>query len=193
MFTLAGLAIFVVMILGKTSKLIDERVSLSIGMVLTIISSVLLIPFGPGSLERPTIDVNGTSANIGEGGCPWKYSWCDSTPAMPVAQYVTALSIQGFGYPMLQSTAFFIYAKTLQPKHQGICMGVFSAMGNIGRLIGSLYGGFAYFKYGVQWAFGSSCIIISTMGIGIILLYPRLIPYTERKKQKDKYEEECYL
>ncbi|XP_033100651.1 major facilitator superfamily domain-containing protein 8-like isoform X2 [Anneissia japonica] len=185
MFALAGTAIVVVMVLGKLSKRIRERVFVLIGMALLLISSVLTIPFGPGTPKRPTMGFNDTSEHAGEGGCPWKYTWCDSTPAIPLPQYVIALAIQAVGYPMFQSATTFIYAKSLHPKHQGLGMGVFSAMGNIGKLLGALYGSIVYSAYGARLAFGSTAIVICLIGVGNISLYSRFIPYTERNRGKD--------
>ncbi|XP_071948199.1 major facilitator superfamily domain-containing protein 8-like isoform X2 [Antedon mediterranea] len=181
--SLAILSIFVIAAMGRLLERFKDRVFLAIGIIMMIMCTTLAIPMGPGVPPRPDINMTTNSSDDGQGGCPWTYSWCDTTPSIAVAQYIVSLSVLGFGYPILQAITYIIYCKTLGPNQQGLFLGIFGAMGNTGRVVGPLLGTFIYTEFGVQWAEGCLLALLTIVATGVFPFYKRMVPYTVYQKK----------
>ncbi|XP_033100649.1 major facilitator superfamily domain-containing protein 8-like [Anneissia japonica] len=184
--TLAILAIVVIAVMSHLLKRFKERVFLALGLAMMIVCTLLAIPMGPGVPPRPDKNITNGTDDDDQGGCPWTYDWCDTTPAIPLIQFIFSLSILGVGYPMLQAIAYIIYCKTLAPGHQGLLLGIFASMGNTGRVLGPLIGSFIYTELGVQWAEGFLLIMLTIVATGIFPFYRRIVPYTEHQQKHKK-------
>lgn len=51
-------------------------------------------------------------------GCPYEQTWCQYTPAIHLAQYLSADILIGVGYPACNVMSYTLYSKILGPKPQ---------------------------------------------------------------------------
>ena len=51
-------------------------------------------------------------------GCPYEQTWCQYTPAISLAQYISADILIGVGYPACNVMSYTLYSKILGPKPQ---------------------------------------------------------------------------
>lgn len=51
-------------------------------------------------------------------GCPYEQTWCQYTPAIHLAQYITSDILIGVGYPACNVMSYTLYSKILGPKPQ---------------------------------------------------------------------------
>lgn len=51
-------------------------------------------------------------------GCPYEQTWCQYTPAIHLAQYITSDVLIGVGYPACNVMSYTLYSKILGPKPQ---------------------------------------------------------------------------
>lgn len=51
-------------------------------------------------------------------GCPYEQTWCQYTPAIHLAQYITSDVLIGIGYPACNVMSYTLYSKILGPKPQ---------------------------------------------------------------------------
>ena len=68
------------------------------------------------------LNSSNSTADNGGGGCPYQYSWCHTTPAIPFAQYLTAATLVGIGYPVAIVCLSILYSKILGPYPQVSCL-----------------------------------------------------------------------
>ena len=51
----------------------------------------------------------------GNGGCPYDKSWCRDTPKLHFAQFLTAATLVGIGYPIAAVLLSTLYSKIIGP------------------------------------------------------------------------------
>lgn len=51
-------------------------------------------------------------------GCPYEQTWCQYTPAIHLAQYLSSDILIGVGYPACNVMSYTLYSKILGPKPQ---------------------------------------------------------------------------
>lgn len=51
-------------------------------------------------------------------GCPYEQTWCQYTPAIHLAQYISSDFIIGVGYPACNVMSYTLYSKILGSKPQ---------------------------------------------------------------------------
>ena len=51
-------------------------------------------------------------------GCPIEQTWCQYTPALHLAQYITSDILIGVGYPACNVMSYTLYSKILGPTPQ---------------------------------------------------------------------------
>ncbi len=51
-------------------------------------------------------------------GCPYEQTWCQYTPAIHLAQYISSDILIGVGYPACNVMSYTLYSKILGPKPQ---------------------------------------------------------------------------
>ena len=51
-------------------------------------------------------------------GCPYDQTWCQYTPAIYLAQYISSDFLIGVGYPACNVMSYTLYSKILGPKPQ---------------------------------------------------------------------------
>lgn len=62
-----------------------------------------------------TLAANGT---LEPTGCPYEQTWCQYTPAIYLAQYISSDVLIGVGYPACNVMSYTLYSKILGPKPQ---------------------------------------------------------------------------
>lgn len=51
-------------------------------------------------------------------GCPYEQTWCQYTPVIHIAQYISSDILIGVGYPACNVMSYTLYSKILGPKPQ---------------------------------------------------------------------------
>ena len=51
----------------------------------------------------------------GNGGCPYQKSWCLDTPKLHFAQFLSAATLVGIGYPLAAVLLSTLYSKIIGP------------------------------------------------------------------------------
>lgn len=67
--------------------------------------------------EMPKVTV-ASNSSLEPTGCPYVQMWCQYTPAIHLAQYITSDILIGMGYPACNVMSYTLYSKILGPKPQ---------------------------------------------------------------------------
>lgn len=62
--------------------------------------------------------LDATNSSVEPTGCPFAQTWCQYTPAIHLAQYITSDFLIGVGYPACNVMSYTLYSKILGPKPQ---------------------------------------------------------------------------
>lgn len=60
----------------------------------------------------------GSNSSVEPIGCPSDQIWCQYTPVIHLAQYLTSNILIGVGYPVCNVMSYTLYSKILGPKPQ---------------------------------------------------------------------------
>uniref|UniRef100_A0A8C8F3U5 Major facilitator superfamily (MFS) profile domain-containing protein n=1 Tax=Oncorhynchus tshawytscha TaxID=74940 RepID=A0A8C8F3U5_ONCTS len=133
--------------------------------------------FAPNPAFAPTPVSN---SSFEPTGCPAEQTWCQYTPAIHLAQFLTADVLIGAGYPACNVISYTLYSKILGSKPQGVYMGWLTASGSGARTLGPVFVSQVYTILGPRWAFSLICVMV----VGAILLlgalYHKLISFAVR-------------
>ncbi|XP_043266810.1 major facilitator superfamily domain-containing protein 8 isoform X2 [Venturia canescens] len=179
--------------IGPLCKRFDERkVMLWGGFFCMIIGRIMCIPWGPDPPIIAEIDltknmtrgINGTEIV----GCPSTQEWCRTTPQMTVTQFLIGYGFTSVGYPVGVTLVQTIFSKVLGPRPQGLWMGIMTGAGCGSRVLGPVFVGLIYTRWGTYHTFGITGATLIIAMIWLQVVYKRLIPQavTSRLNQEDE-------
>ncbi|XP_028657485.1 major facilitator superfamily domain-containing protein 8 isoform X1 [Erpetoichthys calabaricus] len=189
-------SIFVFLAVKIVSKRTGDRAILLGGLFIILCGFVILLPWGntfpmlqwtdvrnATDLQRPLDGIvkltpnmpNHTSEYV---GCPVRQKWCLYTPAIHLAQYLTADVLIGVGYPACNVMSYTLYSKILGPKPQGVYMGWLTASGSGARTVGPVFVSQVYTTLGPRWAFSIICVLVAATAAFLCATYKRLIAFS---------------
>uniref|UniRef100_A0A8C7RIU2 Major facilitator superfamily (MFS) profile domain-containing protein n=1 Tax=Oncorhynchus mykiss TaxID=8022 RepID=A0A8C7RIU2_ONCMY len=113
-------------------------------------------------------------------GCPAEQTWCQYTPAIHLAQFLTADVLIGAGYPACNVISYTLYSKILGSKPQGVYMGWLTASGSGARTLGPVFVSQVYTILGPRWAFSLICVMVLGAILLLGALYHKLISFAVR-------------
>lgn len=86
-----------------------------------VVTSLRCFP-GSADLQNNSVPVLGRSpvsnSSVEPTGCPSDQIWCQFTPAIHLAQYLTSYTLIGVGYPACNVMSYTLYSKILGPRPQ---------------------------------------------------------------------------
>ncbi|KAK5848409.1 hypothetical protein PBY51_006026 [Eleginops maclovinus] len=185
-----GIESIVVFVAVKAAaRRVGDRPVLLAGLAVIFCGFFVLLPWGNqyphiqwADLTNSTLGRASAASNssIEPGGCPYQQTWCQYTPVIHLAQYISANILIGVGYPACNVMSYTLYSKILGPRPQGVYMGWLTASGSGARTLGPVFVSQVYTLLGPRWTF--SLISVLVLGAGILLgsVYRRLIPFSVR-------------
>ncbi|TTA26187.1 Major facilitator superfamily domain-containing protein 8 [Bagarius yarrelli] len=123
-------SIIVFLVVKVISVRFGDRPVLLGGLVIIFIGFFILLPWGNqypkiqwADLQNNSIPALGrtlvSNSSVEPTGCPSDQTWCQFTPAIHLAQYLTSDILIGVGYPACNVMSYTLYSKILGPKPQG--------------------------------------------------------------------------
>ncbi|XP_024935705.1 major facilitator superfamily domain-containing protein 8 isoform X4 [Cephus cinctus] len=158
----------------------ERKIMLWGGFFFMIIGRVICIPWGPdppviaelGPFGNWTTDGNGTEIL----GCPSTQEWCRHTPQMTVTQFMIGYGFTTIGYPLGVTLIQTIFSKVLGPRPQGVWMGLMTGAGCASRVMGPVFVGLIYTRYGTYHTFGITGVMLVLAMIWMQIVDKRLVP-----------------
>lgn len=171
------------------SRRVGDRPVLLAGLAVIFCGFFILLPWGNQYPQIQWADVTNSTlgrvsaasnSSVEPVGCPYQQTWCQYTPVIHLAQYISADVLIGVGYPACNVMSYTLYSKILGPRPQGVYMGWLTASGSGARTLGPVFVSQVYTLLGPRWAFSLICVLV--LGAGILLgsVYHRLIPFSVR-------------
>ncbi|XP_022526012.2 major facilitator superfamily domain-containing protein 8 [Astyanax mexicanus] len=185
-------SIIVFLVVKVISVRIGDRPVLLSGLAIVFIGFFILLPWGNqypkiqwadlqnNSIPAITFAANAANGTVEPTGCPPEQIWCQYTPAIQLAQYITSDILIGVGYPACNVMSYTLYSKILGPKPQGVYMGWLTASGSGARTLGPVFVSQVYTLLGPRWAFSLICGIVLAAIILLTAMYKRLIAFSVR-------------
>ncbi|KAM8747185.1 major facilitator superfamily domain-containing protein 8 [Acanthopagrus schlegelii] len=186
-------SILVFVIVKVASKRVGDRPVLLAGLAIIFVGFFILLPWGNHYPKIQWADLKNNSlvSHISEAtiasnssleptGCPYDQTWCQYTPAIYLAQYISSDFLIGVGYPACNVMSYTLYSKILGPKPQGVYMGWLTASGSGARTLGPVFVSQIYTVLGPRWAFSLICGMVVGAIILLVSLYHRLIAFSVR-------------
>ncbi|XP_056298982.1 major facilitator superfamily domain-containing protein 8 [Pseudoliparis swirei] len=190
-------SILVFLVVKVASQRVGDRPVLLAGLAIIFCGFFILLPWGNQYPKIQWADIKNNSMNsslvsqtskaaiasnnsVEPTGCPYEQTWCQYTPAIHLAQYISSDILIGVGYPACNVMSYTLYSKILGPKPQGVYMGLLTASGSGARTVAPIFVSQAYTILGPRWAFSIICGIV--LGAIVILssVYRRLLPFPGR-------------
>ncbi|XP_038588806.1 major facilitator superfamily domain-containing protein 8 [Micropterus salmoides] len=186
-------SILVFLVVKVASQRVGDRPVLLVGLAIIFCGFFILLPWGNhypkiqwADLKNNSLVSQMSEASIASNssleptGCPYEQTWCQYTPAINLAQYISSDILIGVGYPACNVMSYTLYSKILGPKPQGVYMGWLTASGSGARTLGPIFVSQVYTILGPRWAFSLICGMV----VGAIFLfgsvYHRLIAFSVR-------------
>ncbi|XP_061387994.1 major facilitator superfamily domain-containing protein 8 [Musca vetustissima] len=149
------------------------------GFSLMVLGRVLYIPWGDGppkiaEVYNATMDLQPDDELFL--GCPRKQQWCETTPALTLSQFIIGYAFTSIGYPIGVTLIQTIFSKVLGPRPQGVWMGLMTGSGCLSRVLGPVFVGSIYTRWGTFWTFGLTSIMMLVSMIWLLLSRNCLIP-----------------
>ncbi|MED6251928.1 Major facilitator superfamily domain-containing protein 8 [Ataeniobius toweri] len=170
-----------------------DRPVLLAGFFIIFCGFIVLLPWGNHfpKIQWADLKNNSLASQVSEGtlfsngtveptGCPYEQTWCQYTPAIYLAQYISSDVLIGVGYPACNVMSYTLYSKILGPKPQGVYMGWLTASGSGARTLGPVFVSHVYTLLGPRWAFSLICGMVVVGVILLISAYHRLIAFSVR-------------
>lgn len=186
-------SILVFLLVKIASQRYGDRPVLLAGLAIIFCGFFILLPWGNhypkiqwadlknnslvSQISKATIASNNSMEPT---GCPYEQTWCQYTPAIHLAQYITSDFLIGVGYPACNVMSYTLYSKILGPKPQGVYMGWLTASGSGARTLGPVFVSQAYTMLGPRWAFSLICGMVVGAIILLSSVYHRLIAFSVR-------------
>ncbi|XP_012272261.1 major facilitator superfamily domain-containing protein 8 [Orussus abietinus] len=169
-----------VMIKPLCDRFAERKVMLWGGFLFMVIGRIIYIPFGSempiiaevDPLTFTTRDKNGTEIL----GCPSTQEWCRYTPKMTVLQFLVGYGFTTTGYPLGVTLIQTIFSKILGPRPQGVWMGLMTGAGCASRVLGPVFVGLIYTRFGTYHTFGITGGMLVLAMVWLQIVNKRLIP-----------------
>ena len=130
------------------------------GFAPMVLGRLLYIPWGDAHAVVAYPNATLTASGIEIVGCPILQTWCLSTPAMTITQFLLGYLITCLGYPIGSTMIQTIFSKKLGPRPQGVWMGFLTAFGCLSLILGPVCVGVVYTRYGTYAIFGFTSIML---------------------------------
>ncbi|XP_044041070.1 major facilitator superfamily domain-containing protein 8 isoform X1 [Siniperca chuatsi] len=186
-------SILVFLVVKVASQRVGDRPVLLVGLAIIFCGFFILLPWGNyypkiqwADLKNNSLVSQMSEAKIASNssleptGCPYEQTWCQYTPAISLAQYISSDILIGVGYPACNVMSYTLYSKILGPKPQGVYMGWLTASGSGARTLGPVFVSQVYTILGPRWAFSLICGMVVGTIILFGSLYHRLIAFSVR-------------
>lgn len=185
-------SILVFFLVKLSSKRFGDRPVLLTGLIIIFCGFFILLPWGNTYPKIQWADVknntvlgkmdiaSGNNSTVEPTGCPLEQTWCQYTPAIHMAQYITSDVLIGVGYPTCNVMSYTLYSKILGPKPQGVYMGWLTAAGSGARTLGPIFVSNVYTVLGPRWAFSLICGLVVGAVFLLSAVYKRLIAFSIR-------------
>nr|XP_046237567.1 major facilitator superfamily domain-containing protein 8 isoform X2 [Scatophagus argus] len=186
-------SILVFVVVKVASKRVGDRPVLLAGLAIIFCGFFILLPWGNhypkiqwadlknnsllGQMSETTMASN---SSLEPTGCPYEQTWCQYTPAIHLAQYISSDILIGVGYPACNVMSYTLYSKILGPRPQGVYMGWLTASGSGARTLGPIFVSHVYTILGPRWAFSLICGMVVGAIMLLSCLYHRLIAFSVR-------------
>lgn len=95
---------------------------------------------------------------------------------MTVPQFLIGYGFTTIGYPLGVTLIQTIFSKILGPRPQGVWMGLMTGAGCASRVLGPVFVGLIYTRYGTYQTFGLTGLMLIVAMIFIQILNKRLVP-----------------
>ncbi|KAK9693120.1 Major Facilitator Superfamily [Popillia japonica] len=109
-------------------------------------------------------------------GCPSSQTWCYSTRRMTLFQFILGYALTAIGYPIGVTLIQTIFSKILGPRPQGVWMGLMTGSGCFSRVLGPVFVTYIYTKFGTNWTFGMTTIMMILIMVWLLIFNKRLEP-----------------
>lgn len=186
-------SILVFLVVKVASQRVGDRPVLLAGLVIIFCGFFILLPWGNHYPKIQWADIKNNSmvsmmsafsnSSVEPTGCPFDQTWCQYTPAIHLAQYISSDILIGIGYPACNVMSYTLYSKILGPKPQGVYMGWLTASGSGARTLGPIFVSHVYTILGPRWAFSLICGLMVGSVIILAALYHRLIAFSVRHRR----------
>ncbi|XP_042256445.1 major facilitator superfamily domain-containing protein 8 [Thunnus albacares] len=181
-------SILVFLVVKVASQRVGDRPVLLVGLAIIFCGFFILLPWGNhypkiqwADLKNNTlVSQIASNSSLEPTGCPSEQTWCQYTPAINLAQYITSDILIGVGYPACNVMSYTLYSKILGPKPQGVYMGWLTASGSGARTLGPVFVSQVYTLVGPRWAFSLICGMVVGAIILLSSVYHRFIAFSVR-------------
>lgn len=186
-------SILVFLVVKMASKRFGDRPVFLAGLAIIFAGFFILLPWGNHFPKIQWADVKNNSlismmsgatiapnSSLEPTGCPYEQTWCQYTPAIHLAQYISSDFLIGVGYPTCNVMSYTLYSKILGPKPQGVYMGWLTASGSGARTLGPIFVSHVYTILGPRWAFSLICALVVGAIVLLSSVYHRLIAFSVR-------------
>uniref|UniRef100_A0A4W5Q6Z1 Major facilitator superfamily domain containing 8 n=1 Tax=Hucho hucho TaxID=62062 RepID=A0A4W5Q6Z1_9TELE len=186
-------SILVFLLVKVLSQRIGDRPVLLGGLAIIFCGFFVLLPWGNhypaiqwADLKNNTVihetfaPTPVSNSSFEPTGCPAEQTWCQYTPAIHLAQFITADVLIGVGYPACNVISYTLYSKILGSKPQGVYMGLLTASGSGARTLGPVFVSQVYTILGPRWAFSLICAMVLVAILLLGGLYHKLISFAVR-------------
>uniref|UniRef100_A0A3Q2YMW5 Major facilitator superfamily domain containing 8 n=1 Tax=Hippocampus comes TaxID=109280 RepID=A0A3Q2YMW5_HIPCM len=181
-------SILVFLAVKVAAQRVGDRPVLLAGLAIIFCGFFILLPWGNHYPKIQWADLKNNSlvsqlssnSSFESTGCPYDQTWCQYTPAIHLAQYITSDFLIGVGYPACNVMSYTLYSKILGPKPQGVYMGWLTASGSGARTLGPVFVSHVYTLLGPRWAFTIICIMVAAAIVLLSFVYHRLIAFSVR-------------
>ncbi|KAM9833612.1 major facilitator superfamily domain-containing protein 8 [Syngnathus typhle] len=181
-------SILVFLAVKIAAQKVGDRPVLLLGLAIIFCGFFILLPWGSHYPKIQWADLKNNSlvsqlssnSSFEPTGCPYDQTWCQYTPAIYLAQYISSDFLIGVGYPACNVMSYTLYSKILGPKPQGVYMGWLTASGSGARTLGPVFVSHVYTLLGPRWAFTTICIMVVAAIVLLSCVYHRLIAFSVR-------------
>ena len=95
---------------------------------------------------------------------------------MTVLQFVIGYGFTTIGYPLGVTLIQTIFSKVLGPRPQGVWMGLMTGAGCASRVLGPVFVGVIYTRFGIYHTFGITGATLLFSMLVMVLVHERLVP-----------------
>uniref|UniRef100_A0A3B4BAH1 Major facilitator superfamily domain containing 8 n=1 Tax=Periophthalmus magnuspinnatus TaxID=409849 RepID=A0A3B4BAH1_9GOBI len=183
-------SILVFLVVKLASQRFGDRPVYLTGLAFIFCGFFILLPWGNHYPKIQWADLKNSTqvlalaslsnSTVEPTGCPYVQTWCQYTPAINIAQYISADFLIGVGYPTCNVMSYTLYSKLLGPKPQGVYMGWLTAAGSGARTLGPVFVSNIYTHLGPRWAFSLICGLVLGAIVLLVAVYKRLIAFSVR-------------
>ncbi|XP_047429464.1 major facilitator superfamily domain-containing protein 8 [Mugil cephalus] len=186
-------SIVVFLVVKVAAQRFGDRPMLLAGLAIIFCGFFILLPWGNqypkiqwadlknnSLVSQMSAAVISSNSSLEPTGCPYEQTWCQYTPAINLAQYISSDFLIGVGYPACNVMSYTLYSKILGPKPQGVYMGWLTASGSGARTLGPVFVSQVYTILGPRWAFSLICGMVIGAIVILSATYNRLIAYSVR-------------